>query len=219
MSLYTIDTDQAAKDLLPPKKRDTGPLATLRALLRPMQRNANIYFDYMREGSTAAAYTPGSYALGAVVNYNYGIYEAIVDGTTQPPEDATQWRKLSGTTIGTDQSQHFSGSKLILEYALNAQFGTNFAQPPSQSDIYIDLTGAGIQVFRVGDTEGISSSVGDTTSSEFVYDGYSVGAIINFAVMVPILVYTGLGADADYILREFIDRYLPVGITYTIQTY
>jgi len=219
MSLYTIDTDQAASDLLPPKKRAAGPLALLRSLLKPMQRNADIYFTASREGSSYPAYSVGSYALGDIVAYNYGLYEAIVDGTSQPPEDATQWRKLSSTTIGTDQSQHFSGSKLILEYALNAQFGTNFAQPPSQSDIYIDLAGVGISPFRVGDTESISSTVGDAISSEFVYDGYTIGPVINFTIMVPLVVYTGLGADADNIISEFVDRYIPTSINYTIATY
>ena len=55
---------------------------------------------------------------------------------------------------------------------MNLFFGSVFRQPPLTSDIYISKNVQLLETFLVGNVEYRSSSVGNSTSSEFITDNY-----------------------------------------------
>jgi hypothetical protein len=74
----------------------------------------------------------------------------------------------------------------------------------------------------IGGDESNSSLVYLDSSSEFIVNSYTFVSFNNFAIKIPVAVYTGLSTDAlarEKIVRGFVDQILPAGITYTIQTY
>jgi hypothetical protein len=110
----------------------------------------------------------------------------------------------------------------VLEWAMNKWFGTTFRQPPNVSDIYITNNSVPIEVFRCGGIEDISSVVYSNNSSEFVINNYSFTVAFNFTINVPEAVFNALDptlVNNEKIFRAFVDRYVPAGVTYTIQTY
>jgi hypothetical protein len=219
MAFYTIDTDQLAVDMLPPDKRDTLTVALTRASLKAMQREIWTALDDLQNGSGAPSYVAGSYDKYEQVVYNYAVYESLEDSNTALPDDATKWKKLLNSFIGTNTAIKFDSTKLLFEYGLNYYFGTQFLQPPALSDIYIVTNTPDINVFRVGSTESTSSSVGLTDSTEYVTDTYNFTTFYQFTIFVPIAVYTLLGSNADTIIRNFADKYCATSLTYDIQTY
>ena len=221
-NLYDIDYDVKAVELLPPDKRNNRMIAFVRSLLSPVQLLRDILIDSYGNGSTASDWVAGTYARGVLVRYNKSIYESLEDGNTATPADVTKWVMIQDNFIGVNERVLFNGQKIILEYALNKWFFTNFRQPPLVSDIYISGAFSLINPFVVGGVEAESSSVYTLGSREYVIDGYSVTTQYNFTIFIPSAVYTALAADAatrEKIVRAFADKYVPVGIFYEIQTY
>lgn len=116
----------------------------------------------------------------------------------------------------------YSGSKLVLEFALNKRFQTVFRQPPAVSDIYIEANPPAPKTFLIGESAIESSKVYSNTSSEFINNTYDYLASANATVYVPLTAFEAISADAgarEKIVRGYVDKYLPAGITYSIQTY
>ena len=221
-NLYDIDYEVKAVELLPPDKRNNRMIAFVRSLLSPVQLLRDILIDSYGNGSTASDWVAGTYARGVLVRYNKSIYESLEDGNTANPADVTKWVLVQENFIGVLDRARFNGQKIILEYALNTWFFTTFRQPPLVSDIYIGNASALINPFIVGGAEANSSAVYANSSTEFIIDGYSFSVQYNFTIYFPVAVYTALSADAaarEKIVRSFVDKYVPVGIFYQIQTY
>jgi hypothetical protein len=108
---------------------------------------------------------------------------------------------------------------LELEYALNKRFGTTYVNPPSVSPIYISNITPPVIVFRVGGIESISSSSYNNGSDSFVIDDYSFPLPANFTINIQTATYNALGSTKEKIVRMFVDRYVAIGLTYTITPY
>lgn len=209
--------------MLPPDKRFIRSVAWVKILFSPLQYLRDLYFGSFRTGSAAPQWVNTSpYAKYAQVKYNKIVYESMADNNSDVPTTVATWRVVQFNFIGMSERILYNGVKLVLEYAMNKWFGTNFRQPPNQSDIYINNNSVPIGVFRCGGIESISSIVYDTTSSEYIINQYSFAAAYNFTIYCPVLVYNALDpslVNNEKIFRAFVDRYVPTGITYNIQTY
>lgn len=211
--------------MLPPDKRNNKMVRWIQVILSPLQWVRNLWFGEYRTGSTASAWNNLviiPYSKYDRVIYKKAVYESLVSGNTSIPTDTTKWMLVQSNFIGLSERLLYTGQKLTLEYALNKWFGTTFRQPPSTSDIYITNNVVPIAPFRVGLTSPVSSSVGLTSSSEFVGQTAQFAAAINFTIYVPVAVYNALdsnSANRDKIFRSFADKYVAAGMVYQIQTY
>lgn len=231
-TIYDIDFNQQASDLMPPDKRDPTYLSPMRALLKAIQWCRDLVLGNYRSGATAPAFGAGPYAKYDQVLYKKKVYYSLIDANTDTPDVITSWLPIQQNFIGVDERAQYDGLKLKFEYALNKWFATQFRQPTSfvaapdyylpKSDIYLITNLLPISVFRVGISEIESSSVGLLDSSEAVYDNYNFTGVYGLTIMVPVAVWTALStvtADRDNIIRNFADKYVTAGVLYDIQTY
>lgn len=219
MGFWDINISQFVSDILPRSKRTDEVKALGRGLLSAFGRRA-VGLQEFKEGTAASVYAAGTYAKYDQVVYNYALYESLEDGNTADPSDSSKWLKIGDAFLGSDEMQLYDGTRLGLEYALNRWFGTTFNNPPTLSDIYITNNVPNDPTFIAGLTTGTSSAAGLLGSTEFVPLTYSYTAPLPlFSINVPIAFYTGLGVDAEQIIRNFADRYVNTSITYDIQTY
>ena len=223
-TIYDIDFNTNAVQMLPPDKRFTRQTAWVRILLSCLQYLRDLWFGSYRTGSTASTWVnTTTYAKYAQVKYsNKIIYESLINGNTDLPTNTASWRVIQPIFIGMSERILYNGQKLVLEYAMNKWFGTTFRQPNSVSDIYISNNSITIPTFRVGTLELGSSVVGTLSSSEFIGTVSSFTVSANFTIHCPVAVYNALDItliNNDKIFRAFVDKYVPAGVTYTIVTY
>lgn len=221
-TIYDINFNTLAVQVIPPDKRYSRMVAWVRMLLSPLQYLRDLWFGSYRSGSTAGAWAAGTYAKYAQVKYNKAVYESLVNNNTSVPTTVANWKVVQNNFIGLSERILYSGQKLVLEYALNKWFGTTFRQPPSQSDIYITNNPIGVAFFRSANVEDISSSVSNSGSSEYVINNYSFNVQFNFTIHVPVAVYNALdttGLNNEKIFKSFAGQYIPAGLTYQIITY
>lgn len=224
-TIYDIDTDQQVIELLPPDKRFAGLVAFFQVFLRStVQWLRNRLLDDYRNGSTAPAYVAGTYAYGAFVNYQKGIYVSLIDNNTDAPTVTASWYKTQNNFIGLNERILYNGNTIVLEYALNRWFGTTFRQPGTGlSDIYLLTNAKPLAIFRFAVSEAISTAVYLDRSTQFVFNNDSVNtAFVNLTINVPLAVYNALDTiptNRDAIIRSFADKYVYSGITYNIVTY
>lgn len=223
MSIYDIDYSKQRVQLLPPDKRYTKTVAWTGILLAPLNYLRNLNFGSYRTGSDAPQWVNTSpYNKYDQVKYNKIVYESLIDGNTALPTTVGSWKVVQQNFIGLSERIYYNGQKLVLEWAMNKWFGTVFRQPPNVSDIYISNNSVPIAVFRCGGVEDISSVVYSNSSSEVVINSYSFSVAFNFTIYVPQAVYDALDptlVNNEKIFRAFVDRYVPAGVTYTIQPY
>jgi hypothetical protein len=221
-SLYDIDFNQQAIDLLPPDKRNPKNISLFQALMNGIQWCRDLILGSYKTGAIAPNYSPGTYNIYDQVVYKQKVFESLKSGNTDTPDVITSWRLIQNNFIGVDERVLFNGGLLILTYALNKWFMTTFRQPPALSDIYIITNVIPVPVFRVGIEEIQCSDVYSNTSSEFVYNNYNFADINSFTIYVPIAVYNALSsipANRDAVIRNFADKYVIAGLFYNIQTY
>lgn len=217
-NIYDIDYTQQTPELLPPDKRDLGTIAIVSAFLKSIQWVRDILLTSYKTGATAAAYAAGTYPKDAMVVYNKAVYLSLVAGNTNLPTVTTSWLLVQDNFLGTDQRVKFNGQKLVLEYALNLQFGGTFRPPGSSSlsDIYITNVAAVLDGFFVAQTEPYSESVGQSMSSNSVGLPYPFVQTYNFQINITVALFA---ATTDKAIRNFVDKYIPVSINYIIVTY
>lgn len=222
-SIYDIDFSKFIPRMLPPDKRFTGTLAWLNCLLSPVQWVRDLWLGEYRTGTTATAYSAGTYNRYDRVLYNKVVYESLIDNNTDLPTVAGSWFVVQKNFIGMFERIYYNGLTITLTWAMNKWFDTTFRQPPLISDIYINNNEVPLGLFIVGITEDESSKVFLDTSSEFVCnEDYANTIVSNFAINVPVAVYNALdlsGLNNEKIFRNFVDKYVPAGITYEIITY
>ena len=217
--MLEIDFNQLGKDNLPVAERSTENKSLLKSLLSRLQATYNIFIDYM-SGSSASAYSAGTYSIYAQVKYKGAIYESLVSGNTSLPTDTTKWRKILNSSVGTNESQYYNGGKLQFEYALNRHFGLTWVNPPSSPPIFINNNVKTIQQFFVGELEDLSSTINTLTSSELVplLDIANV-SFYALTINVPSAFYASLGVDAEMQITSIADKYITTGIFYDINQY
>ena len=125
------------------------------------------------------------------------------------------------------QRINYNGSKLVLEYAINTYFGTTFNQPPMASVIRIANIDKVEVGFLIGLTDSHCSAIGLTEDYGNIYqltaqDALSVGISLlyvnNFTVQFPSGSFTITSAFESK-ARNFINKYIPTGLHYTLTTY
>lgn len=222
-TIYDIDFQKFASQMLPPDKRFVRNVAWIKNILAPAQYLRDLWFGSFRTGSTAPQWVNTSpYPKYAQVKYNKIVYESLVDNNTDVPTTVETWRVIQINFIGMEERILYNGQKLVLEYAMNTWFGTVFRQPPNQPDIYIQNNAVPIPVFRVGGIEDISSISYTNGSVEYVINQFTFAVDYNFTIYCPVAVYNALDPtliNNEKIFRAFVDKYVPAGITYTITTY
>lgn len=223
MSIYDVDFSQLGPRTLPPDKRLKNNLSYLAVLLSPLQWISNLWLRDYRIGSTAIPYVISTtYAKYDRVKQNTIIYESLVNGNTANPSDTTKWMIVQKNFIGLTERLLYTGQTLTLTYALNKRFNTNFVQPPSTSQIFISNNSLPAFPFIFGGDDQSSSDFFASDQADAFIDGYSFTGRFNLNINMPVAVYTALDpldANRDKIVRSFVDKYLPSGITYTIITY
>lgn len=208
--------------MLPPDKRATNNVTLLSSLLAPVQWLRDLILGSYKSGSTAQQYAPGIYQKYDQVIYNKAVYSSLIANNTDAPTVGSSWELIQDDFQGVDQRVLFNGQKLILEYSLNNRFGTVFRQPNQTSDIYISNNQPLPEVFQFGTVEADSSDFKTTGSDQVMINNYTFSAIANFLINVPMAVYNDLdatGKNNENIIRSFVNKYIPVGINYGIQTY
>lgn len=210
---YDFDIKKASVEHLPPDKRSANNKSLLWSLLTPLQWIRDLIFGSYFNGATAPAYTAGTYAYLAQVLYNRQVFMSLIDGNTDAPT-TSNWMLIQDNFIGVKERILYNASKLILEFALNKQYGTDFRQPPSTSDIYITNLSAVADGFLVGDTEAHSSSVGQTTSSDAIGSNWTFIYLTHFQINIPSSL-----ASMTAQIRSYANQYVPASIKFTIVTY
>lgn len=219
-NIYDIDYDQAAVDLLSPDKRSEENIAILSAQLKAIQWSRDNILGTIKQGSTAPAYSAGPYPIYYQVTYNKAVYESKIAANMDLPTVEASWRLIAPNFIGLDERIKYNGQKITLEWALNKEFGGVFRQPVTamNSDIYIVNVGAELAGFRIGQTEAGTdvSSIGQTTSSDSIGGTYPWVNVTNFTIMFLASLYSATNEQA---VRNFVNKYIPTSLKYTITVY
>lgn len=223
-ALYDISTSKFSSDILPIDERTAPNKAALKGLLSEFSHNWTDVRNYM-EGADifegVGLWGAGTYVEGDNVIYliDGAVYECIVSTTTTTPSTSPDWKKIQDSFIGANEWQLFGGGKMQLEYALNRRFFTTYVDPyMGTSDIYIVNVVNPIQCFYAGGPTN-SSWVYSDHSSQGVYNDYDWSSITIFTIFVPNATYTALGTEPDKAIRQFVDRFIPSGLTYSIINY
>lgn len=223
MSVYDVDYNKVSIQLLPPDKRFKVMAAWVQVLLKSMQWVHDLWINDFRTGSSASLWVNSTvYKKYDRVLYKGSVYESLIANNTDNPLTVTSWMLVQVNFIGIAESILYNGNVLVLTYAMNKWFGTVFRQPNNQSDIYITNNALTIPVFRVATIEVNSSKVYTNTSSEYVVNASNFTVPANFTIHCPVAVYNALDTtlvNNDKIFRNFVNKYVPAGITYTIVTY
>jgi len=213
MGLYNINFNSKVVELLPVDKRQAINVRWLQSLISPIQYLRDKYLGDYKTGSPYAQWVAGTYAKGARVIYKQIVYESLIDNNTdQPP--LSSWSVYLPSFLGVDSRVLFNGQKLVLEYALNQRFFSNFRQPPAVSDIYITNLPSSLVGFNIGET--IGSDVGQTMSSSTIGYSYPFIQVNNFQINIPTSIYATTNFQE---VSDFILRFIPASLNFTIQTY
>lgn len=178
MGLFDINYFSKAIELLPPFKRYIVNVRWVQSLIKPMQFLRDKVLGDYRIGNIYPQWFASTYNTDQRVIYKQVVYESLVDGNTdQPP--SPNWGIYLPSFIGVDTRVRFNGQKIVLEYALNSYFFTNFRQPPLVSDIYIGKLAPDVVGFVVGETDGSLVSATDTNGiSQWVIGSYNIGDVV-----------------------------------------
>jgi hypothetical protein len=223
-AIFDINVQQIVRDLLPNEARDVETLKASNGLFSGFNRMHQTFLDTKRVADAWTGWVvwiASTWTLGERVIYfpTGEVFEVVVASTTTEPTTSDDWVKIQDSFIGVDELVRFNGLKLNLEFALNRRFMTTFNQPPTLSDIFISLTGAGISSFIVGGNISNSSKVFTNSSSEYVINSLIFGTPFDFTIFIPIALAGTLGVEYEKIIRTFTDKYVTFGLKYIIQTY
>jgi hypothetical protein len=224
MGFFDYDYIARTVDLLPPDKRYTRMVKWLYNLVTPLETDhARIFDDYKTGNDTYPVYFFSAlYGKGAIVRYGEGLYISLINSNYFPPTEPTAWSVYSPSFIGVDERLKYTHEKIILEYALNRRYETTFRQPPDLPDIFIETNTPPYGPFIVGGTEVISSISYRLESTDYIIDGYSFAAFYSYTIYMPVAVFEAQGTNdvlREKTIREFVDKYNTIGLTYNIQTY
>lgn len=226
MTTYNANIGQASIELLSPDKRYPKNIGLVQALLSPLQWARDSLFGTYYEGSTADPYAAGTYDYGDEVIYQKRVYSSLKDVNTDDPTVATSWYLKTDNFIGLKERVLFNGGRLVLEYALNKDFDGTFRQPSTpegitdtKSDIYITNDTSVKYGFFVGETEAYSSSIGQTTSSDWIGSANPYVYLNNFIINIPTSLLDISIAGNYKSVSNFVKQYIPSSINFTIVNY
>lgn len=228
-AIYSLDYNVLFEQILPPTKRKAVFKALGACFMRPMQWLHDLLFTTYADGFSGSIWNSVStYAAGDRVRHtDHKVYEAkiAVIANQDPSTQTTYWMPIQDNWIGLRERIKYNGQKMVLEYALNKWFDTQFRYLPSVSDIYITNNTIFVNQFKISIAEASTTSF-VPVSGMFGVDGIPlVGVSLNqnaFTIYVPLAVYNALStvpASREQIIRAFADQYVIAGIQYNITTY
>lgn len=228
MSIYDVNFNQTTVEILPTHKQLENVEDVLFSLEKPLNENVT-FFKWLREGSSAPDYNPITvYTFGETANYQRRSYyrNEITAGYTAgiAPNNTTYWTKVIDNNIGLSERIRFSPQKILLEYALNAVFGTTFIQPPSLSDIYIQNNNTDDDNFFIGEVDTNTANISETDQLADYFIAESDGDLLkaDFTVFVPVAVWTALAGttqERNNIILSVVNKLKLFGYTADVQTY
>lgn len=221
MSLFDIDYDIASIELMPPDKRVSPNLQLVRSFFEPLRWLRAALFDSYANGNAAPVWIQGKvYPKYTLVQNLNTVYSSLKNGNKDAPTNPDSWRPIQDTFIGMNERILYNGSKLMFEYALNRWFFGVFRQPPLQSDIFITTQPIPVNGFIVSGTS--PSKIYRSFSSEFVVNKNLSSFNVTMTIHIPVAIYTALSSnliEREQIIRAFADKYVALGIFYSVETY
>jgi hypothetical protein len=239
-----INQENIALNVLPPSKRYnivTGVvfdkwIAWFKGLASQMVWLHDIYKLYTDGSYSYPYWSAGIYNKGDRVNSVYGVYESTEDANSNIPT-GSGWMKLTPSFIGSSERVLYSGMRIRLEYALNKQFGnelvingySGFKQPVSYSgsgqlplsDIYITASPPAYVSFAFSNSSQIEGGISTVSSINGIANVTinTIASSYQFKIYIPAPVYLSIGPEAEKIIRGFVDRYIMIGVGYSIIQY
>lgn len=218
--IFDIDYDQMSVDILPPDKRTSENVSILGAALSSLQRSRDLVIGDFKKGSTVAAYSPGAYNIYDLVKFNKGIYESRIANNADTPDIAASWLLIQPNFIGVDERQKYNAQNIVLEWALNKEFDGVFRQPVTGmlSDIYLVRIAPVLSGFRLGQDETAPgcSSIGQDIASDSIGGNYPFVQVNCFDIKIKNSLYA---LTNDAAIRNFVNKYIPKSLNYTITPY
>jgi hypothetical protein len=207
MAIYDFSLSTLIDQLTPKYYAFNANLYWQKSLLKPIDWLKNNLFENYSKGLTRSLWNIATpYTVGTIVRFDEGLYECLIANTGQSLT-SEYWYKIQNDRVGLYTRLNFRNNKKVFEYALNQRFYT--------SGIYINNV-TDSNPFYVGIAN--SSTIGLTNSSLNVplTDTYN---LLDFTIFVPVAIFTGLGANAEKIIRQQADKINMAGMIYSVQTY
>jgi hypothetical protein len=232
--------------VFPPNYRLPKWLVFVESMLSGLGYINSIFIAYRKGEQVVYWSTTRTYAKDKIVQHNYSTYQSLEDGNigNQPDISPLYWVKRNDLFIGATERTKYNGRYLQLTYELNRYFQAQltaqsyygFRQPPYPapydcnvsggvfSDIYITNDVPEIAPFVAGLSYAESSKVALSITTDYVEEEaiYTTSSGYAFIIHIPLSVYNSLGATNDIrdsIISTFVNRYIPLGWTFTIVTY
>lgn len=226
-TIYDIDFNLQAENIIPPDKRKPKLLAYLKALILNVQTLRDRFFNYYADGFTGDFWVSGSgYGPGEeIIGPDNAVYECInplgISGVLPPPGmDTANWVKIQDVYIGLRERLKYNSRKIVLEYILNKWFRV---YPLPADQIYITNNDIYGTAFLMGATGPTSSTMANNSA----YQQYFLGEVYDYAsnaftINVPAAIFAALDPDptnAENIIRAIADKYVIAGMIYNVVTY
>jgi hypothetical protein len=207
MAIYDFSLSTFIEQLTPKYYAFDANLYWQKSLLKPIDWLKNNLFEFYAKGLTRTLWNIATpYTVGTIVRFDEGLYECLIANTGESLT-SEYWYKIQEDRIGLYTRLNFRNNKKVFEYALNNRFYS--------SGIYItNVTNA--NPFYVGISD--SSTIGISNSSLNVplTNAYN---LFDFTINVPTAIYSGLGTNAEKIIRTQADKINMAGMNYNIATY
>ncbi len=224
--MFYIDIQNFIRSILPSHERTTEIMTFLKGLLSRLKYYWDLFLSY-KEGADnflgAPLWTAGTYNKYEIYIHpeTGAVYEVSATSTSTEPGTSSDWRLVQKNFIGVDESQHFYGGRMILTYALNKQYATNYLTDPdvALSDIYIEDVVKDDEMFQIGFTESMSSAIFSNTCSESITSYDTNVYAYSFTIRVPASRFPTFGALEDKQIRDFANQYITAGVVYLVEDY
>lgn len=225
-TIYDIDYNLQAENIIPPDKRKPRLLAYLKAIVLNVQTLRDRFFNWYADGFVGDFWGfgmgigPGEYVIGP----DNAVYECTnplgITSFIPPGLDPANFVKIQDVYIGLRERLKYNSRKIVLEYILNKWFRVAVLPDPQ---IYITNNDIYGTAFLMGATGPTSSSMANlsTYQTYFLGNVYTYGANA-FTIYVPTAIFAALDPDptnAENIIRAIADKYVIAGMIYNVVTY
>lgn len=230
--LIDVNTNQKATDLNVPILRQRKFLALLFAYLTPTVKLQGDIKDNLLAGVSYPAYSGSTaYVFGDRVSVGRISYECIQANTGAAVTDTNYWYMVNDDNIGMTEKLNYNCSKMQLEYILNKRFNNlTHIDPPysaAEGNIYIETNSSLPRIAWIGRNGAASSYIKPLSSNNFYYHpkNFNYTPNENYFIWVPHTILDLLGytppntPDGIKVIRNEVDKYNAVGLTYNVQGY
>ena len=207
MAIYDFSLSTFIEQLTPKFYAFDANLYWQKSLLKPIDWLKNNLFEFYAKGLTRTLWNIATpYTVGTIVRFDEGLYECLIANTGESLT-SEYWYKIQEDRIGLYTRLNFRNNKKVFEYALNNRFYSSGINITNVTDA---------NPFYVGISE--SSTIGISNSSLNVplTNAYN---LFDFTINVPTAIYSGLGTNAEKIIRAQADKINMAGMNYNIATY